>query len=85
MKSTYEPLFVKGKKKAIAMEASLGRPLSFSYPLLKANEFRLVFLLPGEGDEPIECYVQTYTLDDCPRYEAISYTWRNPETTRTIF
>jgi hypothetical protein len=37
--------------------------------------FRLIHILPGEFSSPIECYLNHYTLDDCPEYECLSYCW----------
>jgi len=37
--------------------------------------FRLIHILPGEFSSPIECYLNHYTLDECPEYECLSYCW----------
>jgi len=37
--------------------------------------FRLIHILPGEFSRPIECYLNHYTLDECPEYECLSYCW----------
>ena len=53
-------------------------------PLELCNEFRFLTLLPGSGDEEIECELSTHRLDfeassDASdhniNYEALSYTW----------
>src|SRR2546421_3694122 len=37
--------------------------------------FRLIHILPGEFSRPVECYLNHYTLDECPEYECLSYCW----------
>jgi hypothetical protein len=39
------------------------------------KEIRLLSLLPGKTDHPIECTLQTVSLDDPPEFEALSYVW----------
>ncbi|KAF2093294.1 HET-domain-containing protein, partial [Rhizodiscina lignyota] len=36
---------------------------------------RLLRLLPGEFDDPVECQLITYELNKAPDYEPISYAW----------
>ena len=43
---------------------------------------RLIKILPGADLEIIECTLRPYSLDDDPRYEALSYCWGDP--TKTI-
>jgi Heterokaryon incompatibility protein (HET) len=45
---------------------------------------RVVHLLPGQWDDEIRCELHTVSLDALPIYEALSYVWGNPKTTRTI-
>ena len=40
-----------------------------------SQPFRLIHILPGEFSSPIECYLNHYTLDECPEYECLSYCW----------
>ncbi|KAK3934835.1 heterokaryon incompatibility protein-domain-containing protein [Diplogelasinospora grovesii] len=42
---------------------------------LGKGQIRLLELRPGKGKEQIQCYIHVETLDDCPSYEALSYTW----------
>ncbi|OQV09595.1 hypothetical protein CLAIMM_13702 [Cladophialophora immunda] len=43
---------------------------------LQKSEFRLLCLHPSpDGDAPIHISLDTYPDDDCPEYEAASYTW----------
>ncbi|KAI7360823.1 hypothetical protein KC354_g8565 [Hortaea werneckii] len=47
-------------------------------PLLdntKTKSFRLLSLLPGDGEVPLCCRIQNFTLDHAPPYEALSYVW----------
>lgn len=47
----------------------------FPYRELKEAEFRVLYLLPGVGDDPITFRLEHHSLDDCPEFEAISYCW----------
>jgi hypothetical protein len=42
---------------------------------ISGRHVRLIELLPGDDDEPIESRLHHVNLDDNPVYEAISYTW----------
>ncbi|OTB05114.1 hypothetical protein M426DRAFT_261167 [Hypoxylon sp. CI-4A] len=44
----------------------------------ECNQFRILTLLPGHGDQPLECILEHGDLDESPPYEAISYVWGNP-------
>jgi hypothetical protein len=47
---------------------------------LTSNEFRLLRLCPVQnGDDPVHLTLHTYTHDDCPEYETVSYTWGGEE------
>lgn len=48
------------------------------------NEIRLLRLLPGEAGEPVRCTLHVTSLDESPKYEAISYVWGDPADTRCI-
>jgi Heterokaryon incompatibility protein (HET) len=41
--------------------------------------FRLISLLPGSQSEEIHCRIMHASLDDQPRYEALSYYWGSPD------
>ncbi|GLA99206.1 hypothetical protein AtubIFM61612_010696 [Aspergillus tubingensis] len=45
---------------------------------LAERQIRLLELHSGGGDEEIRCDIHIHSLDDCPPYEAISYTWGDP-------
>ncbi|KAH7357149.1 heterokaryon incompatibility protein-domain-containing protein [Rhexocercosporidium sp. MPI-PUGE-AT-0058] len=53
-------------------------PLVQAYPSPKmtdAHEIRVLELLPGSEDQPIQCLLTIEHLWDDPRYEALSYAW----------
>ncbi|KAI1768225.1 HET-domain-containing protein [Hypoxylon sp. FL1150] len=41
------------------------------------NQFRILTLSPGTGDQPLECVLQHGDIGSSPPYEAISYVWGN--------
>ncbi|XXH05964.1 hypothetical protein Hte_012407 [Hypoxylon texense] len=41
-------------------------------------KFRILTLLPGSGDQPLECILEHGDLGDSPPYETISYVWGDP-------
>ncbi|KAL9110912.1 MAG: hypothetical protein Q9227_004527 [Pyrenula ochraceoflavens] len=52
---------------------------------LSAGEFiRLFILQPGNGKEPLKCSIRTFSLEETPPFEAISYVWGNPERKNNI-
>ncbi|KAK5125806.1 hypothetical protein LTR85_012082 [Meristemomyces frigidus] len=53
---------------------------SFQYsPLLPGGEtFRLLLLRPWSEEESLQCSIEQFTLDEAPRYEALSYVWGDP-------
>jgi hypothetical protein len=48
------------------------------------SEVRLLRLLPGRSADPIRCTVHIVSLNDNPRYEALSYVWGDETDTRSI-
>ncbi|KAI9785999.1 MAG: hypothetical protein M1839_008265 [Geoglossum umbratile] len=50
------------------------------------NEIRIVWLVPGEGHEPIRCFLRHEHLDDehLLAYEALSYCWGSLSDMATI-
>ena len=48
-------------------------------PLQHPDSIRLLVLIPGEMDSPIQTYLAEYRLQENPPYEAVSYTWANEE------
>ncbi|KAH8597707.1 heterokaryon incompatibility protein-domain-containing protein [Bisporella sp. PMI_857] len=49
------------------------------------NEIRILSLQPGQGVDEIHCTLGTYQLDDCPDFEALSYTWGDRTQVEPIF
>ncbi|EPE24230.1 hypothetical protein GLAREA_08080 [Glarea lozoyensis ATCC 20868] len=58
-------------------------PKPFKYPFINSSErqIRLIHIQPGEGNDMIWCTLETVSLEDKPRYEALSYEWGKPDTT----
>ena len=54
-------------------------------PLRDARCTRLVILLHGKSDAPIEIELKEVSLDDDPTYEAVSYAWASAEDPQTIY
>lgn len=48
---------------------------------LRGRRIRLLNLKPGGGEEAIHFDLEIYSLDNCPNYIALSYTWGNPKNT----
>jgi hypothetical protein len=46
-----------------------------TYRALKPDEIRLLILNPGEEDDPIECYLEHYSVNAPKFYMALSYVW----------
>jgi hypothetical protein len=53
--------------------------VSYSQLSKDALEIRLLELLPGSQNDPIECTLLTTTLKDETWFEALSYTWGDPQ------
>lgn len=47
-------------------------------PLQTPKSIRLLQLSRGERDDPVQCHLFEARLDDYPLYEAVSYTWGDP-------
>ena len=45
------------------------------YRTLSPNEIRLLILNPGLPDEPIECFLEHYSVNQAKKYQALSYAW----------
>lgn len=54
------------------------------YSPLESNEFRVLLLEPGVGNEPVECNLSVCSHSDNLPYKALSYTWGDPTKTRQI-
>ncbi|KAI0534069.1 hypothetical protein GGR58DRAFT_505656 [Xylaria digitata] len=61
------------------MSYSLYEPLVAEPPSI-----RLLILLKGSQQDPIQCRLQLAHLGDEPEYEALSYTWGDPSSTQPI-
>lgn len=48
------------------------------------GEIRILDLLPGRSDDPVNCKTRSVLLADKPHYEAISYVWGSQNTLKTI-
>src|ERR1700728_3142249 len=59
---------------------------SYSYRPLSVirNEIRLLLLESGGSYNRLGCTLRHVSLDDNPKYTALSYTWGNPDITRPI-
>ena len=53
-------------------------------PLPTIQAIRLLHLNPGAGNEPLVASLETYTIQNAPPYEAMSYAWGNPSPTLNI-
>ena len=60
-----------------------GRVLHERYPVA-AGEIRLVVLLGGGPDAPMEALLEVRPLESCPPYNAVSYVWGADTLGRTI-
>lgn len=61
--------------------------LSPLYKPLGSRSFRLISLIPAKSvSSPPKCVMNDYKLlgDNCPLYEALSYTWGNPQSSLPI-
>lgn len=47
-------------------------------------QIRLVILQPGKSREIVRCDLLIFSLDDKPKYEALSYEWGDAKSSRTI-
>jgi hypothetical protein len=53
-------------------------------PLLGPNQIRLLRLHPGTHFDQLLCSLQIASIEDAPDFEALSYVWGKPPTTRSI-
>ncbi|KAK4209797.1 hypothetical protein QBC37DRAFT_485835 [Rhypophila decipiens] len=46
------------------------------HPLVPTrHDIRLLYITPGDRDEPMHCTLQVKSLDESPEFEALSYVW----------
>ncbi|KAI1634908.1 HET-domain-containing protein [Biscogniauxia mediterranea] len=60
-----------------------GKP-AYPYQELVGSEIRLLKIIPGAGEDGIECYLDQVPLSTNPKYYGLSYVWGNEPTRRTI-
>lgn len=53
-------------------------PFNFQNLQLHQQQIRLFHLQPGEFHDPISATLSIAYLGDCPKYEALSYVWGDP-------
>ena len=60
---------------------------SYLYSALQRSpaHIRLLTVEPGEIDDNVKCTMRRVPLENCPSYEAVSYTWGNSEEKRPIY
>jgi hypothetical protein len=51
---------------------------------LDRREIRLLKILPGSFNDPLRCKLVKVSLDDKPKYNALSYVWGDPTVTKEI-
>lgn len=56
----------------------------YEYRPLKPDEVRLLVLNPGLPDEPIQCFLETYTVNQAKAYDALSYVWGDTQDSCSI-
>jgi Heterokaryon incompatibility protein (HET) len=49
--------------------------MAYPYQKLRDRDIRVLYLAPGGFSDPIRCGLITLSLDNSPRYEALSYAW----------
>jgi hypothetical protein len=49
--------------------------MAYPYQKLRDRDIRVIYLAPGKFSDPIRCGLITLSLDNNPRYEALSYAW----------
>jgi hypothetical protein len=66
------------------MASLIPQPEYPGLPLNLEDEFRLIDIQPGKPEDPICCSLFTTRARDSPNYEALSYTWGNPDDKQSI-
>lgn len=64
--------------------ASATEAASLCYTALGKDEFRLLYIAPGEKDDPLVCRLEHTSFQTIEYYCALSYTWGSPETPFSI-
>ncbi|KAI0012251.1 heterokaryon incompatibility protein-domain-containing protein [Xylariaceae sp. FL0662B] len=55
-----------------------------AYVALEDHQIRILELLPGTFDQPLECHLVPVSVFDLPSYEALSYVWGSPVFNKSI-
>ncbi|KAJ4290921.1 hypothetical protein N0V90_010117 [Kalmusia sp. IMI 367209] len=50
----------------------------YAYTAIQDGHIRIMEVLPGRGNDPLICLIYEVSLDEHPRYEALSYVWGDP-------
>jgi hypothetical protein len=50
----------------------------------QTDEIRVLILQPGVGVDRLQCTLETYQLDNCKEFEALSYAWGDPKLVEPI-
>ncbi|KAK4499802.1 hypothetical protein PRZ48_007988 [Zasmidium cellare] len=70
----------------LTLSTSLLEPRPYRYkPLLNKGDFRLLSISRSGVDKQLYFQMTRQRMDDCPPYEAISYTWGSTDRTEKIF
>lgn len=56
----------------------------YEYLPLSTNEIRILEILPGEDSEPVVCQLKHFSIDECPTFSALSYTWGDEPTSKFV-
>ncbi|KAL9066453.1 MAG: hypothetical protein Q9157_007136 [Trypethelium eluteriae] len=62
----------------------MSHPSDFYSSLGGKSNFRCLLLEPGSGNEPLVGHIVIRPIDSGPPYDALSYTWGDPEKTESI-
>ena len=62
-------------KKPKQSEGADSTTTEFAYSPLQRDEIRILTLMPGEADAPVECHLAVYNLKQSVEYEALSHVW----------
>ncbi|KAI3322975.1 hypothetical protein HD806DRAFT_94651 [Xylariaceae sp. AK1471] len=71
-------LYVGHNREHIPVPGSSGEQSTYRYQELKHREIRVLQLLPGKSDEPVNVSIRHISIDDLETFWAISYAWGKP-------
>ena len=76
----------RGENPAAGLPISLPlRRLPYTYDEHEDEAFRIVNIQPGNRNDPIACNITTHQRVTADQYDALSYTWGDPNDGRYIF